>query len=138
MLEYEDVTKDVDVSWVRAMYENPSEEQMAAGRKALLSGSVGGEMPIQIAKARGASFWDQNGPRVHRLHLASLEPQRWRLPPQGDGSRQGAAQLLHPRAHQLRDHAPPGAIPHVGGDRPRATSSASTTACTPPMPSKAP
>ncbi len=52
MLEYEDVTKDVDVSWVRAMYENPSEEQMAAGRKALLSGSVGGEMPIQIAKAR--------------------------------------------------------------------------------------
>ncbi len=53
--------EDVDVSWVRNMYENPSEEEMAAGRRALLSGSVGGDMPIQIAKARGASFWDQNG-----------------------------------------------------------------------------
>jgi len=61
MLKIEDVTKDIDASWVRAMYENPSEEEMAAGRKALLSGSVGGEMPLQIAKARGASFWDQTG-----------------------------------------------------------------------------
>jgi 4-aminobutyrate aminotransferase-like enzyme len=61
MLEIEDVTEDIDASWVRAMYENPSEEDMAAGRQALLSGSVGGEMPIQIAKARGASFWDQTG-----------------------------------------------------------------------------
>ena len=61
MLENEDVTKDVDVSWVRAMYENPSEADIAAGRQALLSGSVGGEMPIQIAKARGATFWDSNG-----------------------------------------------------------------------------
>ncbi|MFC1921866.1 aspartate aminotransferase family protein [Chloroflexota bacterium] len=61
MLEIEDVTKDIDASWVRAMYENPSEEDMAAGRKALLSGSVGGDMPLQIAKARGASFWDQTG-----------------------------------------------------------------------------
>ena len=30
MPEIEDVTKDVDASWVRAMYENPSEEEMAA------------------------------------------------------------------------------------------------------------
>lgn len=52
---------DVDVSWVREMYENPSEEDMAAGRKALLSGSVGGELPLNIRKARGASFWDQEG-----------------------------------------------------------------------------
>jgi 4-aminobutyrate aminotransferase-like enzyme len=51
----------VDVSWVHEMYENPSEEDMAAGRQALLSGSVGGELPLQIAKARGASFWDQHG-----------------------------------------------------------------------------
>ena len=28
--------EDVDVSWVRNMYENPSEEEMAAGRRALL------------------------------------------------------------------------------------------------------
>ena len=61
MPKIEDVTKDVDAAWVRDMYENPSEEVMAAGRKALLSGSVGGEMPIRISKARGASFWDQNG-----------------------------------------------------------------------------
>lgn len=61
MLEIEDVTKDIDVSWVRKMYENPKEEDIAAGRQALLSGSVGGEMPLQIAKARGASFWDQTG-----------------------------------------------------------------------------
>jgi 4-aminobutyrate aminotransferase-like enzyme len=51
----------VDGSWVHEMYENPSEEDMAAGRQALLSGSVGGELPLQIAKARGASFWDQHG-----------------------------------------------------------------------------
>ncbi len=57
-------TKDlenIDVSWVREMYENPSEEDMAAGRRALLSGSVGGELPLMIAKARGASFWDPQG-----------------------------------------------------------------------------
>lgn len=51
----------IDVSWVREMYEHPSEEDMAAGRAALLSGSVGGEMPINIVKARGASFWDRQG-----------------------------------------------------------------------------
>jgi 4-aminobutyrate aminotransferase/4-aminobutyrate aminotransferase/(S)-3-amino-2-methylpropionate transaminase len=43
------------------MYEHPSEEDMAAGRAALLSGSVGGEIPINIVKARGASFWDRQG-----------------------------------------------------------------------------
>lgn len=51
----------IDVSWVHEMYENPSAQDMAAGREALLSGSVGGELPLQIAKARGASFWDQHG-----------------------------------------------------------------------------
>ncbi len=53
--------EDVDVSWVRRMYENPDEADLAAGRQALLSGSVGSEKPIQIARARGASFWDQAG-----------------------------------------------------------------------------
>jgi 4-aminobutyrate aminotransferase-like enzyme len=56
-----DTIDTVDVSWVREMYENPSEEDMAAGRRALLSGSVGGEMPLMISKARGASFWDPTG-----------------------------------------------------------------------------
>jgi len=55
------VSATIDVSWVREMYEHPSEEDMAAGRAALLSGSVGGEMPINIVKARGASFWDRQG-----------------------------------------------------------------------------
>lgn len=61
MLTYEDVTENIDVSWVREMYTNLSEEDMAAGRRALLSGSVGGELPLMIAKARGASFWDAQG-----------------------------------------------------------------------------
>ncbi len=61
MLEIEDEAENVDVSWVRKMYENPTEEDIAAGRQALLSGSVGGEQPIRIMKARGASFWDQTG-----------------------------------------------------------------------------
>jgi 4-aminobutyrate aminotransferase-like enzyme len=53
--------EEVDVSWVREMYENPSESDIVAGRKALLSGSVGGDFPLQIARAQGASFWDQTG-----------------------------------------------------------------------------
>src|SRR5512143_3265013 len=53
--------EDVDVSWVRKMYEEPDPQDVAAGRQALLSGSVGTEKPIQITKARGACFWDQAG-----------------------------------------------------------------------------
>jgi 4-aminobutyrate aminotransferase-like enzyme len=55
------IQDEIDASWVREMYENPSEQDMAAGRKALLSGSVGGELPLMISKARGASFWDAHG-----------------------------------------------------------------------------
>ena len=50
-----------DTSWVREMYENTTEEELAAGRRALLSGSVGGELPLLVARARGASLWDRSG-----------------------------------------------------------------------------
>ena len=53
--------EDIDVSWVKKMYEAPDEAAVAAGRQALLSGSVGGELPLRIMKARGASFWDDTG-----------------------------------------------------------------------------
>lgn len=61
MADHNQDLDDIDVSWVRQMYENPCETDMAAGRQALLSGSVGGELPLMIAKARGASFWDPQG-----------------------------------------------------------------------------
>ncbi|HID86861.1 MAG TPA: aspartate aminotransferase family protein [Anaerolineae bacterium] len=51
----------VEASWVREMYETVTPEQLEAGRRALLSGSVGGELPLMIARARGASFWDASG-----------------------------------------------------------------------------
>ncbi len=119
MLEIEDVTKDIDTSWVRNMYENPKEEDIAAGRQALLSGSVGGEMPLQIAKARGASFWDQTG-----REYIDCTSQAWSLNvgachPEDNGSYQGTVELLHPCAYQLRDHAPPDAFQASGGNRPR-------------------
>jgi 4-aminobutyrate aminotransferase-like enzyme len=108
MLEIEDVTKDIDASWVRNMYENPKEEDIAVGRQALLSGSVGGEMPLQIAKARGASFWDQVG-----REYIDCTSQAWSL-------NVGAC---HPKimacAYQLRDHAPSDAFQASGGNRPR-------------------
>jgi len=51
----------VDASWVRQMYEGVSEADLEAGRKSMLSGSVGGELPLMVMKARGASFWDNKG-----------------------------------------------------------------------------
>ena len=50
-----------DGSWVREMYERSSPEEIEAGRRALLSGSVGGALPLMVAKARGASLWDSTG-----------------------------------------------------------------------------
>ncbi|MGQ9555555.1 MAG: aspartate aminotransferase family protein [Anaerolineae bacterium] len=51
----------VDASWVRRMYEEVSDDELAAGRRAMLSGSVGGELPLMVMKARGASLWDKSG-----------------------------------------------------------------------------
>ncbi|MGQ9627509.1 MAG: aspartate aminotransferase family protein [Anaerolineae bacterium] len=53
--------QEVDVSWVREMYEKTTAEEIEAGRRALLSGSVGGELPLMVAKMRGASLWDAQG-----------------------------------------------------------------------------
>jgi 4-aminobutyrate aminotransferase-like enzyme len=50
-----------DGSWIREMYEKATEEELAAGRRALLSGSVASELPLMFARARGASFWDASG-----------------------------------------------------------------------------
>jgi 4-aminobutyrate aminotransferase-like enzyme len=61
MVEEMKTQGEIDTSWVREMYENPSEQDIVAGRRALLSGSVGGELPLMITKARGASFWDAQG-----------------------------------------------------------------------------
>jgi 4-aminobutyrate aminotransferase/4-aminobutyrate aminotransferase/(S)-3-amino-2-methylpropionate transaminase len=51
----------VDASWVRKMYEDINDDDLNAGRKAMLSGSVGGELPLMVMKARGASLWDRSG-----------------------------------------------------------------------------
>ena len=48
-------------SWVHEMYEQTTEEELAVGRRALLSGSVATELPLVFARARGASFWDASG-----------------------------------------------------------------------------
>lgn len=50
-----------DASWVRNMYEHTSAAEIEAGRRALLSGSVGGALPLMVARARGASLWDSTG-----------------------------------------------------------------------------
>ena len=50
-----------DSSWVREMYEQTSAAEIEVGRRALLSGSVGGALPLMVVKARGASLWDSTG-----------------------------------------------------------------------------
>jgi 4-aminobutyrate aminotransferase/4-aminobutyrate aminotransferase/(S)-3-amino-2-methylpropionate transaminase len=47
--------------WVHDMYNNVTEEDLAAGRKALLSGSVGAGVPKIYSKGRGAKYWTQDG-----------------------------------------------------------------------------
>ncbi len=60
-MQFQQEFEEVDASWVRRMYEQVDEEELAAGRRALLSGSVGGELPLMVMKARGASLWDKEG-----------------------------------------------------------------------------
>jgi 4-aminobutyrate aminotransferase-like enzyme len=48
-------------SWVHQMYQNPSREDLEAGRKALMGGSVGTAVPKLYAKALGARFWTDDG-----------------------------------------------------------------------------
>ncbi|MFB0546625.1 MAG: aspartate aminotransferase family protein [Anaerolineae bacterium] len=55
------MTEIVNASWVHEMYKRTTPEELEAGRQALLSGSVGGELPLMVAKARGALLWDAQG-----------------------------------------------------------------------------
>jgi len=50
-----------DASWVHDMYRNVSEQDLDAGRRALLSGSVGAAVPKVFARARGAKYWTADG-----------------------------------------------------------------------------
>ena len=50
-----------DASWVHAMYETVSEQDLEAGRQAMLSGSVGAAVPKLFARARGAKYWTHDG-----------------------------------------------------------------------------
>jgi len=48
-------------SWVHEMYRNTKPEDIEAGRKAQMSGSVGSGLPKIYAKARGCKFWTDDG-----------------------------------------------------------------------------
>jgi 4-aminobutyrate aminotransferase-like enzyme len=48
-------------SWLSELYDNVTEEELGAGRKALLSGSVGATVPKVFARARGAKYWTSDG-----------------------------------------------------------------------------
>jgi 4-aminobutyrate aminotransferase-like enzyme len=63
-----------DASWVHEMYKNMSEEDMNAGRKAMLSGSVGAAVPKVFAKARGARYWTDDG-----MEYIDCTSQAWSL-----------------------------------------------------------
>ena len=47
--------------WVHDLYKNISESDLEAGRKALLSGSVGAGVPKIYSKGRGSKFWTSDG-----------------------------------------------------------------------------
>lgn len=63
-----------DASWVHEMYKNVSEEDLSAGRKALLSGSVGAAVPKLYARARGARFWTDDS-----MEYIDCTSQAWSL-----------------------------------------------------------
>lgn len=48
-------------SWLHELYDQVTDEELAAGRRALLSGSVGATVPKLYARARGAKFWTTDG-----------------------------------------------------------------------------
>lgn len=64
----------VDVTWVHDMYKNITEEDLEAGRKALLSGSVGAGVPKIFSKARGAKYWTSDG-----MEYIDCTSQAWSL-----------------------------------------------------------
>ena len=48
-------------AWVHDMYRDLADDDLEAGRKALLSGSVGAGVPKMFSKARGAKYWTHDG-----------------------------------------------------------------------------
>jgi len=50
-----------DASWVHRMLQETPAGDLDAGRRALLSGSVGASVPKVFAKARGAKYWTDDG-----------------------------------------------------------------------------
>ncbi|MFZ5917381.1 MAG: aspartate aminotransferase family protein [Chloroflexota bacterium] len=61
-------------SWVHEMYRNTTEEELNAGRAAMLSGSVGAAVPKMYVKARGAKFWTDDG-----MEYIDCTSQAWSL-----------------------------------------------------------
>jgi len=50
--------------WLHELYERVTEEDLAAGRRAQMSGSVGASVPKLFARARGAKYWTTDGQEV--------------------------------------------------------------------------
>lgn len=43
------------------MHDNVTEQDLQAGREAMLGGGVGGALPLVVDRGRGASLWDKSG-----------------------------------------------------------------------------
>jgi len=61
-------------TWVHEMYRNAAEEDLDAGRRAMLSGSVGAAVPKIYARARGAKYWTDDG-----MEYIDCTSQAWSL-----------------------------------------------------------
>ena len=48
-------------TWVHGLYANTPAEDLEAGRRALMGGSVGAAVPKLFARARGSRFWTDDG-----------------------------------------------------------------------------
>jgi 4-aminobutyrate aminotransferase-like enzyme len=48
-------------TWVHELYANTPAEDLEAGRRALMGGSVGAAVPKLFARARGSRFWTDDG-----------------------------------------------------------------------------
>jgi 4-aminobutyrate aminotransferase-like enzyme len=53
-----------EAAWLHQLYAEATEEDLAAGRRAMLSGSVGASVPKLFARARGAKYWTTDGQEV--------------------------------------------------------------------------
>ncbi len=65
---------NANANWVHEMYQNVSEEDFNAGRRAMLSGSVGAAVPKVYVKARGAKYWTDDG-----MEYIDCTSQAWSL-----------------------------------------------------------